>query len=77
MIAPNEVRFDITAAHPAGDEVAVTAGVTIDRFDGKTVTYDGVFVYAVGPDGLVTSVRSCFDLQAALGAAPIDSVNQN
>lgn len=67
VIAPNRVRFDIAAAHPAGDEAAMVATVTIDRFDGQTVTYDGVFVYAVGEDGRITSVRSYFDLQAALG----------
>lgn len=67
VIAPNDVRFDVTAAHPAGDEAAMVATVTIDRFDGKAVTYDGVFVYTVGPDGRVTSIRSYFDLQAALG----------
>jgi steroid Delta-isomerase len=65
-IAPNAVRFHVAAAHPAGDEVAMVATVTIDRADGKPITYDGVFVYTVNSDGQIKTVRSYFDLQAAL-----------
>ncbi len=66
MIAPNAVRFDIHAVHPGGNEAAVVASVSITLGTGQVVRYDGVFVYAVDHAGLITSVRSYFDVERLL-----------
>ena len=67
-IAPNDVRFDVASVHPAGDEAAVVATVTITFGNGRSVAYDGVFVYRVCAEGRIESVRSYFDLQQVMNA---------
>ena len=67
-VAPNDVRFAISSVHPSGQEAAVVASVEITFANDAEVTYDGVFVYAVGEDGRIVSVRSYFDVQAILAA---------
>ncbi|GIH77086.1 nuclear transport factor 2 family protein [Planobispora longispora] len=67
-VAPNDVRFDVTAVHPAGDEAAVTASVAIRFPGGARADYDGVFVYRVGGDGRIVSVRAYWDLRRVLSA---------
>ncbi|GIH93416.1 nuclear transport factor 2 family protein [Planobispora siamensis] len=65
-VAPNDVRFDVAAVHPAGDEAAVVASVTIRSPHGAQASYDGVFVYRVGDDGRIVAVRAYWDLQRVL-----------
>nr|BFE80300.1 hypothetical protein GCM10020093_029010 [Planobispora longispora] len=54
--------------HPAGDEAAVTASVAIRFPGGARADYDGVFVYRVGGDGRIVSVRAYWDLRRVLSA---------
>ncbi|GAA3587525.1 nuclear transport factor 2 family protein [Nonomuraea rosea] len=61
-IAPNQVRFDVTAVHAAGDEAAVVATVPI-RFPN-----DGVFVCTINHDNQVVSLRGYWDVQRVLSA---------
>lgn len=67
-IAPNQVRFDVTAVHAAGDEAAVVATVTTRFPNGAVVDYDGVFVYTINHDKQVVSLRGYWDLQHVLSA---------
>jgi steroid Delta-isomerase len=67
-IAPNDVRFDVSAVHTGANEAAVVATVTIRFATGREATYDGVFVYRVRDDGRIESVRSYFDLQRVMDA---------
>ncbi|HWH33161.1 MAG TPA: nuclear transport factor 2 family protein [Egibacteraceae bacterium] len=67
-IAPNDVAFTVAAVHPAGDEAAVVASVTIRFPGGNAVSYDGVFVYRVDEAERVASVRAYWDLQRVLSA---------
>ena len=64
-IAPNDVRFEISAVHPSGREAAVVASVQIAFANGAQVAYDGVFVYAVDEAGRIEAVRSYFDQEVA------------
>ncbi|WP_449061660.1 nuclear transport factor 2 family protein [Planomonospora algeriensis] len=67
-VAPNEVRFEVAAVHPAGDEAAVVASVSVRSPTGASAAYDGVFVYRVGGDGRIVSLRAYWDLQTVLSA---------
>ncbi|GAA3447442.1 nuclear transport factor 2 family protein [Planomonospora venezuelensis] len=67
-VAPNDVRFDVAAVHPAGDEAAVVASVAIRFPGGAEARYDGVFVYRVGGDRRISSVRAYWDLRQVLSA---------
>ncbi|GII01441.1 nuclear transport factor 2 family protein [Planobispora takensis] len=67
-VAPNDVRFDVAAVHPAGDEAAVVASVAIRFPHGAQISYDGVFVYRVGDDRRIVSVRAYWDLRRVLSA---------
>src|SRR5690349_9178499 len=67
-IAPNQIRFDVTAVHAAGDEAAVVATVTTRFPSGAVVDYDGVFVYTINPDKQVVSLRGYWDVQRVLSA---------
>ncbi|GGK65957.1 ketosteroid isomerase [Planomonospora parontospora subsp. parontospora] len=67
-VAANEVRFEIAAVHPAGDEAAVVASVSVRFPTGGSAAYDGVFVYRTGGDGRIVSLRAYWDLQAVLSA---------
>jgi steroid Delta-isomerase len=65
-VAPNRVRFDVTAVHAAGSEAAVVATVTTHYPNGAVAGYDGVFVYAVDQDHRVTSLRGYWDVRRVL-----------
>ena len=67
-IAPNQVRFDVSAVHAAGDEAAVVATVTTHFPNGAVVDYDGVFVYTINHDQQLVSLRGYWDLQRVLSA---------
>ncbi|MFC4117078.1 nuclear transport factor 2 family protein [Nonomuraea zeae] len=66
-VAPNEVRFEVAAVHPAGDEAAVVASVSIRFPTGASACYDGVFVYRI-EDGRISSLRAYWDLGRVLSA---------
>jgi len=67
-IAPNQVRFDVTAVHAAGDEAAVVATVTTRFPNDAVVDYDGVFVYTINHDEQIVSLRGYWDVQRVLSA---------
>ncbi|WP_196453391.1 nuclear transport factor 2 family protein [Planomonospora sp. ID82291] len=67
-VAANEVRFEIAAVHPAGDEAAVVASVSVRFPSGASAGYDGVFVYRAGGDGRIVSLRAYWDLGPVLSA---------
>ncbi|MGW3349208.1 nuclear transport factor 2 family protein [Nonomuraea rubra] len=60
-VAPNQVRFDVAAVHPAGDEAAIVASVSVRFPTGDSACYDGVFVYRI-EDGRISSLRAYWDL---------------
>ncbi|MGW0484171.1 nuclear transport factor 2 family protein [Nonomuraea sp. NPDC003214] len=67
-VAPNQVRFEVAAVHPAGAEAAVVASVSARFATGARVGYDGVFVYRVDGDGRIVSLRAYWDLGPVLSA---------
>jgi steroid delta-isomerase len=69
-IAPGTVAFAIASVHPGGpDEAAVVATVTARLANGATISYDGVFVYAVDRAGAITTLRAYWDVERVLAAA--------
>lgn len=72
IIGPNDFSFEITRSHSGGAEAAMVATVRGRYANGAEVTYDGVFVYEVGNDRKIQSVRAFWDINSvmsALGAA--------
>ena len=72
IIGPNDFSFEITRSHSGGSEAAMVATVRGHYANGAEVTYDGVFVYEVGNDRKIQSVRAFWDINSvmsALGAA--------
>jgi steroid delta-isomerase len=67
-VAPNRVRFDVTAVHAAGSEAAVVATVTTRFPHGAVASYDGVFVYTIGRDERIVSLRAYWDVQRFLSS---------
>ncbi|WP_049559594.1 nuclear transport factor 2 family protein [Nonomuraea sp. SBT364] len=67
-VASNEVRFEVTAVHPAGEEAAVVASVSVRFPTGACAGYDGVFVYRIDGDGRIVSLRAYWDLDSVLSA---------
>jgi steroid Delta-isomerase len=67
-IAPNEISFDVREVHAAGDEAAFVATVSAKFPTGNTVTYDGVFIYAVDDQGRIETLRGYWDLAVVLAA---------
>jgi steroid delta-isomerase len=67
-VAPHRIRFDVTAVHAAGDEAAVVATVTTRFPHGAVVGHDGVFVYTIGDDERIVSLRGYWDVQRFLSA---------
>lgn len=61
VIAPNPVRFSITASYAAGSEVANVGTITTTLPDGSRAVVDGVFVYRVNDDGLITALRAFWE----------------
>lgn len=61
VIAPNPVRFTITASYAAGDEVANVGTVTTTLPDGSRALVDGVFTYRVDRDGLIAALRAFWE----------------
>ncbi|MEV0622440.1 nuclear transport factor 2 family protein [Nonomuraea sp. NPDC050404] len=66
-VAPNEVRFEVAAVHPAGDEAAVVASVSIRFPTGASARYDGVFVYRI-EDERISSLHAYWDVGRVLSS---------
>jgi ketosteroid isomerase-like protein len=62
-------EFTIRDSHAAGDEVANVGTITTYLPGGYRVDTDGVFVYRVGEDGLITSMRAFWETERAMATA--------
>lgn len=62
-------EFVIRDSHAAGDEVANVGTITTYLPGGYRVDTDGVFVYRVGDDGLITSMRAFWETGRAMATA--------
>jgi len=62
-------QFTIRDSHAAGDEVANVGTITTFLPGGYRVDTDGVFVYRVGEDGLIRSMRAFWETERALATA--------
>jgi steroid delta-isomerase len=62
-------EFVIRDSHAAGDEVANVGTITTYLPGGYRVDTDGVFVYRVGEDGLIKSVRAFWETERAMATA--------
>ena len=67
----NVERFEFTIrdSHAGGDEVANVGTITTFLPGGYRVDTDGVFVYRVGEDGLIRSVRAFWETERAMATA--------
>ncbi|MBK1786382.1 nuclear transport factor 2 family protein [Prauserella cavernicola] len=62
-------EFRIADSHAAGDEVANVGTITTWLPGGYRVDTDGVFVYKVGGDGLIVSMRAFWETERAMATA--------
>jgi steroid Delta-isomerase len=62
-------EFTIRDSHAGGDEVANVGTITTFLPGGYRVDTDGVFVYRVGEDGLLRSVRAFWEPERAMATA--------
>ncbi|MCB0975072.1 MAG: nuclear transport factor 2 family protein [Actinobacteria bacterium] len=62
-IGPNAVRFSIDRSYAAGDEVANVGTITTTLPDGSLTEVQGVFVYRVDEQGLLTSLRAFWEME--------------
>lgn len=62
-------HFTITDSFAAGDECANVGTITSVLGDGTRVDTDGVFVYRVGEDGLIRSMRAFWEVDRAMATA--------
>lgn len=60
------MEFRITDSFAAGDEVANIGTISAIAADGTRIDTDGVFVYRVGEDGLLRSLRAFWEMDRAL-----------
>ena len=61
------VEFEIHDSFAAGDEVANVATILAHLPGGSVMRTDGVFVYRIGPDGLLRSLRAFWEWDRAMG----------
>lgn len=61
-----QVTFTVRDSFAAGDEVANVGTITTFLPGGYRVDTDGVYVYRVGPDGLIRSMRAFWELDRAM-----------
>ncbi|MEC3978459.1 nuclear transport factor 2 family protein [Amycolatopsis sp. H20-H5] len=71
MTIANVERFEFTIrdSHATGDEVANVGTITTFLPGGYRVDTGGVFVYRVGEDGLLVSVRAFWETERAMATA--------
>lgn len=68
IVGPNNLEFEITGSHTGGEEATVLATVRGRYANGAEVSYEGVFIYAVGEDRKIRSVRAFWDLDELMSA---------
>jgi steroid delta-isomerase len=61
------ITFAVRDSFAAGDEVANVGTITSYLPDGSRIDAEGVFVYRVGPDGLIRSMRAFWEFERAMG----------
>jgi steroid delta-isomerase len=73
MTIANVSRFEfvIRDSHAAGDEVANVGTITTYLPGNYRVDTDGVFVYRVGEDGLIVSMRAFWETERAMATARV------
>jgi ketosteroid isomerase-like protein len=62
-------HFTITDSFATGDECANVGTITSVLGDGSRVDAEGVFVYRVGADGLIASMRAYWELDRAMATS--------
>lgn len=62
-------HFTVTDSFAAGDECANVGTITTVLDDGTRIDTEGVFVYRVGGDGLIRSLRAFWELDRAMATA--------
>lgn len=60
------ITFTVRDSFAAGDEVANVGTVTSFLPDGSRLDAEGVFVYRVGTDGLIRSLRAFWEVERAM-----------
>jgi len=64
-----EFHFTITDSFANGDSCANVGTISTTLEDGTRVDTEGVFVYRVDEDGLITSIRAHWELDRAMSTA--------
>ncbi|MBO0878483.1 MAG: nuclear transport factor 2 family protein [Pseudonocardia sp.] len=63
----DRIAFSVRDSFAAGDEVANVGTITSFLPDGSRLDAEGVFVYRVGSDGLIRSLRAFWEFERAMG----------
>lgn len=63
----DRIAFSVQDSFAAGDEVANVGTITSFLPDGSRLDAEGVFVYRVGSDGLIRSLRAFWEFERAMG----------
>lgn len=61
------ITFTVRDSFAAGDEVANVGVISTFLPDGSRLDAEGVFVYRVGSDGLIQSLRAFWEFDRAMG----------
>jgi steroid Delta-isomerase len=69
IATPTLFHFTVTDSFAAGDECANVGTISSVLGDGTRVDTEGVFVYRVGDDGLIRSLRAFWELDRAMATA--------
>jgi steroid delta-isomerase len=62
----DRIAFSVRDSFAAGDEVANVGTITSFLPDGSRLDAEGVFVYRVGSDGLIRSLRAFWEFERAM-----------
>lgn len=60
VTASDSVEFEIREQHASGNCIAKVATVRLELKAGKTVSYDGVFLYELNDTGLIQKLSGIF-----------------
>ena len=74
VIATPQIRFTIRESYVAGSSCANVGTITSTFADGSAAIVDGVYVYEVADDGLISSLRAYWELDnlRMIAATPAD-----
>lgn len=74
VIADPQIRFSIRESYVAGSSCANVGSITSTFADGSAAVVDGVYVYEVTDDGLISSLRAYWELDnLRMTASPLDA----